>query len=53
MIEVVNDTDHLLEAVRRSVEKSVQGMTYEADNELNTLIENLRTYVAETEKRLR
>ena len=53
MIEVVNDTDRLLEAVRHAVEKSAEGMTYEADNELRALIENLRAYVEEIEKRLR
>lgn len=53
MIEIVNDTDQLLEAVRRAMEKNAQGMTYEADNELRALIENLRAYVEEIEKRLR
>lgn len=53
MIEVVNDTEQLLEAVRRAMEKSAQGMTYERDSELSALIENLRAYVDEIEKRLR
>ena len=53
MIEVVNDTDQLFEAVRRAMEKSAQGMTYERDSELRALIENLRAYVDEIEKRLR
>lgn len=53
MIEIVNDTDQLFEAVRRAMEKSVQGMTYEADNEFKMLIENLRAYADDFEKRLR
>lgn len=53
MVEVVNDTKQLLEAVRCALEKSAQGMTYEQDGELRTLIENLRAYVQEIEKRLR
>lgn len=52
MIEVVNDTEQLLEAVRRAMEKSAQGITYEADNEFRALIENLRAYTEEIEKRL-
>lgn len=52
MIEVVNNTDQLLEAVRRTMEKSAQGITYETDSEFRSLIENLRAYVDETEKRL-
>lgn len=51
MIEVVNDTDQLSEAVRRAMEKSAQGMTYERDNALRTLIENLRAYVDEIDKK--
>lgn len=53
MIEIINDTDRLLEAVRRAMEKSAQGMTYERDSEFRTLVENLRAYVDEIEKRLR
>lgn len=53
MIEVVNDTEQLLEAVQRTLEKSAQGMTYERDGELRALIKNLRVYVEEIEKRLR
>jgi len=52
MIEIVNDTEQLLEAVLRAAEKSAQGMTYERDGELRVLIENLRAYVDEIEKRL-
>ncbi len=53
MVEVVNDTKQLLEAVRRAMEKSAQGMTYERDSEFRALIENLRAYVQEIEKRVR
>jgi UDP-N-acetylglucosamine transferase subunit ALG13 len=52
MIEIINDTEDLLEAVRRAMEKSFQGMTYEVDSEFSALIENLRAYVSEIEKRL-
>jgi len=50
MIEIVNETEQLLEAIRRAMKKSAQGMTYEADNEFKALIENLRAYVEKIEK---
>ena len=53
MIEIVNETEQLLKAVRRAMNKSAQGMTYEADNEFKALIENLRVYVEKIEKILR
>jgi UDP-N-acetylglucosamine transferase subunit ALG13 len=52
MIEIVNETEHLVEAIHRSMKKSAQGVTYEADNEHGRLIENLRAYVNEIEKKL-
>ena len=52
MIEIVDDTDYLFEAVQRAVDKSVQGMSYGRDGELRALIENLRVYIDEIEKRL-
>lgn len=47
MIEVINDTEQLLEAVHLALEKSAQGMTYEQDNGFRNLIKNLRLYVEE------
>lgn len=52
MIEIVNETEQLLESVRRAIEKSTQGMTYEADNEFRALIENLKAYFEKIEKTL-
>jgi beta-1,4-N-acetylglucosaminyltransferase len=53
MIEVVNDTDRLLDAVQRALQKSAQNITYEQDNEFKMLIKNLRAYVGDFEKRSR
>ena len=50
MIEVVNDTDRLLDAVQRALQKSIQSITYEQDNEFRMLIEKLRMYTAEIER---
>lgn len=49
MIEIVNETEQLLEAVRRAMKKSTQGITYEANNEFKALIKNLRAYVEKIE----
>ena len=50
MIEVINDTGQLLEAVRLSLEKSARDMTYERDNGFGNLIESLRSYIEEVGK---